>query len=238
MRQSGSEPVFDSAKWPIIGNNCYDYAFGDLEPYRPMHSEPGARAHMKNGRVYTTCGDISKRILKDNPGKVYTVRPDTVCKPGYYKVMSFVAPENDEGDLRGDFHFYKQVGSVRYKIKKGDTIASIAKFFKVPQKVIRYACLIGERSARNGLVDESAPFHGQVIMFPVNLWAHKLGWGTAPLLVDASHKVIKDPRKANRRYGYHYDTQCGTYCVRASGVRTGTTLPEHRRVIRPPQSRK
>jgi hypothetical protein len=238
MKQSGSEPIFDSEKWPIIGNNCYDYAFGDLEPYRPMHSEPGARAKFKQNRIYTKCGDLTKRILSDNPTKVYTVRPETVCRPGYYKVMSFVAPENDEGDLRGDFHFYKQIGSVRYKVKNGDTVASIAKFFRVPQKIIRYASMVHERDLRNGLVDESAPFHGQVLLFPVNLWAHKLGWGTAPLLVDASHKTITDPRKADRKYGYHYDTPCGTYCVRASGVRTGIGPPEPRRVSRPRQYRK
>ena len=29
---SGSEPNFDSDVWAVVGNNCYDYAFGDNRP--------------------------------------------------------------------------------------------------------------------------------------------------------------------------------------------------------------
>jgi hypothetical protein len=158
--------------------------------------------------------------------------------------MAFVAPENDYGDSSGDFHFYKQVGAVRYKIKSGDTIEELSKFFRVSASTVRNAALKLQTSKNNtnGLVNNKrngnsttvaknmAPnstknskllIPGKVISFPINLWAHKLGWGTRPLLVDASGVTIVDPRTASRKYGYNYKTLCGVYCVRAGYAKTG-----------------
>lgn len=213
MRQSGSEPVFDPECCPVIGNNCYDYAFGDCEDYRPHRSEPGEHARIESATNWSKCYDMKARILADNPGKVYVPEtPDTCCQPGYYKVMAFVAPE-------GDFHFYKHIGSVLYKMAKGDTIKGLAEFFRTKPEIVR-------KFLKN---------HKPI---PVNLWAHKRGWATPPLIYDASQKTITDPRKANRSYDMHYDTHCGTYCVKVRGVRTGPPLGAHPPGFRQVQSRK
>jgi hypothetical protein len=272
MEQSGSEPKFDSDIWAVVGNNCYDYAFGDNRPRggglsalfgsknmvrnnrggfvmrnpRNHKSTPGERARISSNNLnFKTCNGLSSRILADNPKSVYKCsNPNAVCRRGYYKVMAFVAPENDYGDSSGDFHFYKQVGAVRYKIKSGDTIEELSKFFRVSASTVRNAALKLQTSKNNtnGLVNNKrngnsttvaknmAPnstknskllIPGKVISFPINLWAHKLGWGTRPLLVDASGVTIVDPRTANRKYGYNYKTLCGVYCVRAGYAKTG-----------------
>lgn len=274
MEQSGSEPLFDSDAWAVVGNNCYDYAFGDNRPKggtlsaifgnknmvrnerggwvsknpRNKKSTPGNKAHISsNGLDFRTCKGLSERILADNPNNVYKCsNPNAVCRRGFYKVMAFVAPENIYGDSTGDFHFYKQVGAVRYKIKAGDTVEELSRFFRVSPSTIRNAAkrLTSARNNTNGLVNNKrngnsttqaknmAPnsnknssllVPGKVISFPINLWAHKLGWGTRPLMVDASGQTITDPRKANRNYGYHYKTLCGVYCVRAGYAKTGNS---------------
>jgi hypothetical protein len=266
---SGSEPNFDSDVWAVVGNNCYDYAFGDNRPKsglfakrnnmvrnekggwmkrnpRNEKSTPGRIAGMSaNGLDFRTCKGLNQRILADNPGNVYKCsNPNTVCRRGFYKVMAFVAPENDYGNSTGDFHFYKQVGAVRYKIKAGDTFQELALTFDVTPAVIRNAAnkLEKARNNTNGMINNKtngnartqarnmAPnsnknsrllVPGRIITFPINLWAHKLGWGTRPLMVDASGKAIRNPLTADRNYGYKYKTLCGVYCVRAGYAKTG-----------------
>jgi hypothetical protein len=228
MKLTGSEPLFDSEKWPVVGNNCYDYAFGDNRNYRPKKSEPGGTRQFS---LFKTCGkgknSMRSRILSDNPENVYHIpnkKVATPCKPGYYKIMAFVAPVNDMKEPYGDFHFYKQIGAVRYRLAKGDTVKNLAKFFRVKESIISEALKrqTRPRTTTNGMIGELNTNHtGKIIDFPVNLWAHKLGWGTRPLLVDAKGKTIRDPRKANRKYAFHYDTLCGGYCVRPGKTHTG-----------------
>jgi len=250
MRQSGSETWFDSDSVDIVGNNCYDYAFGDNRPSplsknrmvrdnrggwikkRPRYqkSEPGAAIGNPN-TTFTTCGkgrnSMRSRILYDNPTTVYALprgQEAKPCKNGYYKVMAFVG--TSKGEIYGDFHFYKQVGGIRYRLQPGDTVKKVAKFFRVKESVIKEALLhsTAPRNSTNGYVDErNGGNAGRIIKFPVNLWAHKLGWGTRPLLVDASGKTIYDPRKANRKYGVDYKFLCGGYCVRPGKAITGNS---------------
>jgi len=229
MRQSGSEPSFTSDDWSIIGHNCYDYAFGDKRRHASK-SEPGGYSNF----LFKTCGrgrnSMKNRILSDNPKYVYALSKGKECIPcrnGYYKVMSFVAPKNTVGEVYGDFHFYKQVGSVRYQIQRGDTVPFIARFFRVRPQVVRDAMarMKFARSSTNGVVtmNTERSLTGRIITFPVNLWAHKLGWGTRPLLVDSKGRTIMDPRKASRKYGFDYKTLCGTYCVRVGKAKTGNS---------------
>ena len=45
-------------------------------------------------------------------------------------------------------------------------------------------------------------------------WSHKQGWGYGPTKLDASGKVIFDPRYANRNYGsLNYSVFCSAMCV-------------------------
>jgi hypothetical protein len=246
MKQSGYEPRFYSDSVAVVGNNCYDYAFGDdrPSPYNKSNnrggwikkkprfekSEPGSAIGNPN-TTFTSCGkgqnSMRSRILYDNPDTVYALvkgQESKPCKNGYYKVMAFVGTA--EGEIYGDFHFYKQVGGIRYRLQHGDTVKKIAKFFRVKESVIKEAMKYSTapRNYTNGLVDERSPTGGRIIKFPVNLWAHKLGWGTRPLLVDASGKTIYDPRKANRKYGgMDYKFLCGAYCVRPGKAITGNS---------------
>jgi len=130
------------------------------------------------------------------------------CKKGYYKIMMFVSSGRPKSYIRqGDFHFYKQHGVVEYKIKLGDTIKSVAAFFKIPEYRIKKA---GKFTVGNQLV------------FNANVFSHKRGWATGPLLGDANGKVIKDPRTASRKYKeLNYDKYCSSFCVKDRGIKVG-----------------
>jgi len=247
---SGFEPTFSYDPWGSTGkvhDNCYDYAFGSFSKNRTAKSVPGDRSHISSwGLTFTTCKGIAQRIIRDNPGNVYLMKnPSAPCKPGFYKVMCFVAPTNDFGNGTGDFHFLKQVRAVRYKVRPGDTIKGLAKFFHVKPSVIATAVAhpVKAMSPNNGRISNSnltilnkenekakkkAPAAGRlpiglVIKIPVNLWAHKQGWAGGPLLVDASGKTIVDPRKANLNYqpGFHYSKFCSAWGVRPGMAQTG-----------------
>lgn len=209
---SGSEKKFTTRLWGsqkgIGNNNCYAYAVNDPENYRWQKSIPGDRSGMSNMyHNYTHCTGLPQRVLSDNPGKVYKVNPVFRCKKGFFKIMMFTSPQ-------GDFHFYKQHGICEYKIQPGDTIRKVAAFFKVPAVRIQAA-------AKGGFKE------GKRIVFKVNLWSHKRGWATGPLLTDAKGKMIKDPRKAARNYpGLNYSNFCSAFCVKNRGIKVGKTHPK------------
>lgn len=235
---SGSESVFSYMKWGDVGrtrDNCYDYAFGD-DQKRSVKSVPGDRSKKRfPNSNFTSCRGLAARVLADNPRKVYRCKnPSAVCRRGYYKVMSFVAPTNDYGNSGGDFHWYKQHKAVRYRVRTGDTVAGLARFFKVTPLTIRKSLTRPRRPVRNddGMIADSnmrinmrqrgpSLIPGRVITFPINAWSHKQGWATGPLMIDASGKLITDPRRANRDYGYNYTKFCSAFCIRAGKVDTG-----------------
>jgi hypothetical protein len=152
-------PKYTWAPWGtngVVHDNCYDYAFGSYSSKRTSKSVPGDRSGNKaNGLTFTTCAGIAKRVLGDNPGNVYKMRsPGAKPRPGFYKVMCFVAPSNDFGNSTGDFHWYKEISGIRYKIRPGDTVSGLAKFFHVTPKTISDAVSKGRYSANanNGRV--------------------------------------------------------------------------------------
>jgi hypothetical protein len=203
---SGSEPVYSWYPWGGQGlhvDNCYAYAVGDHARYRMNKSVPGNHSGMSSiFHTYKTCKGLAKRVISDNPKKVYKAKAEERCRKNYYKVMMVVAPTNQYHEPTGDFHFYKQHGSVKYKVKKADTVQSIAKFFQIPMTRL----------------PKKLPETGSYIRFRANVFSHKLGWATGPLLTDASGKVIKDPRTANRKYGFNYSKYCCSFCVKNKGI--------------------
>jgi hypothetical protein len=243
---SGSERTYSWDPWGRSGvthDNCYDYAFGSFSSRRTSKSVPGNRSKIgSNGMTFTTCDGIVKRVLSDNPGSVYYMKnPNAKCKPGYYKVMCFVAPTNDFGNSTGDFHWYVQNQKVRYRVRAGDTVAKLARFFRVKPQVIiaataKYTSPLtntdGKIATNNSNIkmnlvrnNKNAPALavGKIIQFPVNLWSHKQGWASGPLMIDASGKTIVDPRKSNRSWkpGFHYTKFCSAYGVRRGVAQTG-----------------
>lgn len=250
-------PKYTWAPWGtngVVHDNCYDYAFGSYSNNRRSKSVPGDRSGLKaNGLTFTTCAGIVKRVLLDNPGNVYKMKnPDAKTRSGFYKVMCFVAPSNDFGNSTGDFHWYKEISSIRYRIRPGDTAAALAKFFHVTIKTINDAVTKAKFSANtnNGRVANNSqelrvlnkhvstskgqPLPpGKVIDFPVKLWSHKTGWAGGPLIVDASGKTITDPRKADRNYkpGFHYTKFCSAYGVHGGFAKTGSNSNRNGRQV-------
>ena len=201
---TGSEAIFSVYPWNkgVNSDNCYDYAIGDFEVGRRVKSTPGDRAGLSaNGLNFTTCKGIKKRILSDNPKTVYQIRNASApCRSGFYKIMNFVSPQ-------GDFHFYKQVRGVKYKVKPGDTCEKIAKFLRVSPGTVKKAGVLKV---------------GKTLTVPANLWAHKQGWGQVPIIIDAKGLTIYDHRKANRNYpGLNYSTFCSAYCVKKDKAASG-----------------
>jgi hypothetical protein len=240
-------PKYTWAPWGtsgVVHDNCYDYAFGSFSNNRTSKSVPGDRSGNKaNGLTFRTCDGIAKRVLKDNPGSVYKMKTGSEKpKPGFYKVMCFVAPSNDFGNSTGDFHWYKEISSIQYRIRQGDRVASLARFFHVTSKSIMEAVAKGRSSNNRNtgrIADQDTDLRrlnrststnksallptGKVIEFPVKLWSHKTGWAGGPLIVDASGRTITDPRKADRNYtpGFHYTKFCSAYGVRPGYAKTG-----------------
>lgn len=248
--------IFTYDPWGTVSKthaNCYDYAFDSFSDNRSAKSVPGDRSgNYANNLKFRTCAGIVKRVLGDNPRHVYKMKnPYAKCKPGYYKVMCFVAPQNDFGNTTGDFHWYKHNSAVRYRTRAGDTVLGLARFFRVTPLVIRTALKKATRpvSQTNGLIsnannsrtmnslnkeneltkklkNNTSIIPGVVIQFKANLWSHKQGWGTGPQLVDAKGKTIYDPIKAAKVYhpGYHYTKFCSAYAVRVGRVETGANV--------------
>jgi len=218
---SGSESKFTNRRWGsnkgITGNNCYAYAVGSYAAFRWQKSIPGDRSGLSNtAHNYTKCDDLPRRVISDNPKSIYKVDGDKKCKKGYYKIMMFVSSGRPRNYIRqGDFHFYKQHGVVEYKIKPGDTIKSVAAFFKIPEYRIKKA---GKFTV------------GKRIVFNANVFSHKRGWATGPLLGDANGKVITDPRTASRKYSeLNYDKYCSSFCVKDRGIKVGKGNPKVRK---------
>ena len=241
-------PKYTWAPWGtsgVVHDNCYDYAFGSFSNDRQSKSVPGDRSGLRaNGLTFRTCDGIAKRVLSDNPGTVYKMKTGgEKPKVGFYKVMCFVAPSNDFGNSTGDFHWYKEISSIRYRTRLGDSAEALGKFSHVKPDVIRAALLKGRKakSSNDGRVaNDNTELRvlnrhaktvkgaklppGKVIEFPVKLWSHKTGWAGGPLIVDASGKTITDPRKADRNYkpGFHYSKFCSAYGVRLGLAKTGS----------------
>lgn len=212
---SGSEHIFTTRKWggPVgkNNNNCYAYAVHDFQKYRNWKSQPGERASMNSRNLYHGCGKLPKKVLSDNPKKVYKSTAGEKCKPSYYKIMLFVAKCKKRNTLcQGDFHFYKQHSKTEYKIKAGDTHESVAKFFKVPVYRIKRATTTMKP--------------GKIITFKAEFFSHKRGWATGPLITGATGKLIRDPRRTSRKYeSINYNKYCGSFCVKNQGIKVGHT---------------
>lgn len=243
-------PKYTWAPWGTTGvvhDNCYDYAFGSFSNNRTSKSVMGDRSkNLAHHLTFRTCDGIAKRVLEDNPGNVYKMKTGgEKPKPGFYKVMCFVAPTNDFGNSTGDFHWYKEISAIRYRTRPNDTAEALAKFFHVTKATIMTALGKAKASANknNGRVaNANKDLHvlnrmstnskgtrlpvGRVLDFPVKLWSHKTGWAGGPLIIDASGKTITDPRKADRDYrpGFHYSKFCSAYGVRRGFTKTGNNI--------------
>lgn len=202
---SGSEEtytnfVYGSPKGKV-NNNCYAWAIGHYRDSGGVKLQPGDLSGALTDMNLSSCKELKERVLKDarSPGQkaMYVVQPRARCMKGYYKVMSFL----DKGT---DYHWYRQHKDLLYRVQAGNSLTSVATKLGVPPRQI-------VTSAKDAMKPDNV-----LLVRNADLWSHKQGFATGPLLYDACGKVITDPRKACRDYGnYDYDTFCGAYCVEA-----------------------
>ena len=154
--------------------------------------QPGQLSNDDSDFELSSCKTIIERVKKDNP-RSYVSGMSTKCKPGYTKVFIALAPGRD-------YHFYMQNMDVEYdctnKMRR-PTAEKVADEFGVPVSA----------------VSKTAP--GRFFVKGAKVWSHKRGISGPPELVDASNKLIKDPEKANRNYGYlNYKKSCKSLCIK------------------------
>jgi hypothetical protein len=202
---SGSERDYTwspyGTKRGIAMHNCYAYSRGHYDIPKSCKNgvnsclsygkklQPGELAGNSSDFSLATCKPLQERILGDIPSDVYSVKDaSTACKKGYYKIMAFLAPHRD-------YHFYTQHSRIIIRARKGDTLASIAKWFGVPRS--RVALLFP--SHRN---PTTTPLRkGDFVKVTGNMWSHKRGTATGPLLIDSCKKPIGNPLTSFREFG-------------------------------------
>lgn len=198
---SGSEPLFSELEYGAPrgkdNNNCYAYAIGSYRVGGNYKLQPGNLSSQSSNMNASSCRFLNDRALDDNRRRgIYKLRDGgSRCRRGFYKIMSFI-------DKDKDYHWYVQNGSLLYRVLPGETRATIAKKFGVPVRNI----VSPMRTLSGG---------DMVYVRDAGVFSHKQGLATGPLLVDAAHKVITDPRRANRNYGdLNYRRACGAFCIR------------------------
>lgn len=200
---SGAEPLFSDLVYGTdrgrLNNNCYAWAIGAYRGSGGIKLQPGNMARESTNLNASSCPFLRDRAMDDNRKRgIYLADPQKPCKKGFYKIMAFI----DKGK---DYHWYKQNGNLLYRVSDGETRASIARDLHVP--------------ASSVVSPVPRPKSGDLVFVRgANVFSHKQGFATGPLLRDASHRTIPDPRTANRDYGaYNYRTFCGAMCIRNIG---------------------
>lgn len=202
---SGSEPVLDVQKWntmkAIITHNCYAFALNDYfrTSKKVPKQQPGDRSGLSTDHADLSTCEIADRVLADNPGNIYRELAERACRDGFYKIFLFTDPRPDTAD----YHWYRQVKDMKYKLGPKETLTQVMQRFQVPKTKVHR---IGKR---------------KYMLSDVNVWSHKAGHATGALLQDSCGRVIRDPRLACRSSGnMDYTKMCGSFCARAGHVRS------------------
>lgn len=200
LPMSGSEPMFSDLVYGTtagrLNNNCYAWALDAYRGSGGIKLQPGNMSSQTTNENASSCPFLRDRSMDDNRARgIYAVRAANKCRKGYYKIMAFI----DKGN---DYHWYKQHNNVLYRVRKGETPASIARELGVPPSSVVSAT--------------RAPKPGDLVYVrKAGVFSHKQGFATGPLLRDAAGNIIPDPRTANRDYGaYNYRTYCGSMCIK------------------------
>jgi hypothetical protein len=118
---SGSEPVYNPAKWntrPKIkqSHNCYAYVLNKIAPRLKGKPQPGYFAGYDQLQFADyNCQTFLKRLKKDNP-LLYKTTFKRPCKKGFHK--GFIALDRKQDS---DYHFYRQDKSGMWSHKPGAT---------------------------------------------------------------------------------------------------------------------
>ena len=99
-------------------NNCYAYAFRDLDLNRKSKPQPGFLSNLKPLRKdQFTCKNFIQRIISDFPDTTY--HGFSIPKCGCNRHAVFLAIDN-RGKFR-DYHFYRQNSNGYWTHKPGST---------------------------------------------------------------------------------------------------------------------
>jgi hypothetical protein len=93
----------------IIFNNCYAYAFTDIDSSRTTKPQPGYKKNLSPlSRNQFTCNEIIKRVLLDFPDANFLGNTPKInslqCKEGFHMVFLVI----DNEDENRDYHFYRR----------------------------------------------------------------------------------------------------------------------------------
>lgn len=188
--------------WGKEHNNCYAYAIDHFSPSTDEKLQPGDLSSPPNKKDLSLkkCGSLEARAAADLGSRAYKISgsADTTCKAGYYKIFPVIAPGKD-------YHWYRSNKDVVYRVDAKD-----------PKTVTSLAKQMGVKKSQFLSPEGSKLSEGQLIFVKnANLWSHKRGFATGPLLKDACGKFIKDPQTACRNYGeYNYKVACNAFCVK------------------------
>ena len=203
---SGSEEPFTSVTYGtprgVNNNNCYGWAIGRYRGSGGVKLQPGNLSASPGTLNLSACDSVVQRALADLKGDAYSRPADAPCARGYYKVMAFLAKNND-------YHWYKQHKDVMVKLSTAvRDVAGVARALGVRRGQV-YA---GTPRPKPG---------DTVLVKDAGLWSHKQGFATPPLLRDACGKAIRDPRRACRKYSdrLNYTDYCGALCVKSKPTR-------------------
>jgi len=100
--------LYNDHKYEKI-NNCYFYAFSDLNKTRDGKPQPLNYYHPEVKSLTKSqlnCPNLVERISKDHPGIIQKTKEDDECPCGYYEVVLMVATKCPVEDR--DYHFAKR----------------------------------------------------------------------------------------------------------------------------------
>lgn len=121
LPRSGSEPKnyeYYTSPRAEGRNNCMAFAFGERGREDGVKQQPGNKSGLRGVDFsLANCKALVDRVKRDYKGKVYVGTPTTPCRPGFTKVMAFLARNQD-------FHFYRQEPSGYWAHKRGLTPVS------------------------------------------------------------------------------------------------------------------
>jgi hypothetical protein len=194
---SGSEPTFGKNLYGtpigIVSNNCYAYAIGNFSTKDGHKLQPGEPSGDWTDFELSSCKSITRRVLKDNKDS-YVSGIEERCRDGFTKIFIALSPGVD-------YHFYLQ---------HNDVFLDASNRTRSPSK----RALADEFGVSIRDVHTCGP--KKFIIRGAKIWSHKRGISGSPELVDASGKLILNPRNANRSYGngLNYTKSCESICIR------------------------
>jgi hypothetical protein len=174
----------------IRNNNCYAWAIGHFRDSGNNKLQPGDLSPSSSAESpmnLQSCGSLQRRAREDLGPDARTLGPKGACPEGWHAARAFLDPGKD-------YHWYRHHKDVLVRTNSRPT--SLAN--------------------RLGLSRSAVTGSGSLLLARgANLYSHKRGLATGPLLEDSCGRLIKDPERACRDYGdLKYTKSCGGMCVR------------------------